>query len=273
LYYIYDFDLVLLVYSVSSSGGSPPSRGSSIAGEPKADGPQDTVEAHGSKGPTVGAAGGDGVPVPGAAIAAGVAVLEVVADDGSPAPEVLLEGDANVTVGEMATGDSAASSGPARGTSPSTVVADDDVVLEESGVILGHPMLRAPRDVSLDEVMGMARWALTQTQDVLRRESGGINDEWQCLLLWASILKEQTMTEKARAEARQHHLDVREELLNKLQVAINSHDRDSQKMLVDAKELYASAEAQANITIKQEEELDAYICAIVEQERAMDELE
>jgi hypothetical protein len=44
-------------------------------------------------------------------------------------------------------------------------------------------------------------------------ESGGIKDEQQCLLLWASIFKEWTMIEKARAEARQQHLDVREELL------------------------------------------------------------
>jgi hypothetical protein len=51
------------------------------------------------------------------------------------------------------------------------------------------------------------------------------------------------MTETARVEARQQHLDVREELLNRLQTAINSHDRDSQKMLADDKELYASAEA------------------------------
>jgi hypothetical protein len=32
----------------------------------------------------------------------------------------------------------------------------------EPEVILGHPTLRAPRDVSLDEAMGTARWALTQ---------------------------------------------------------------------------------------------------------------
>jgi hypothetical protein len=54
LYFIYDFDLVLLAYSVSSFGRSPPSRGSSITGAPKAGGPQDTIEAHGSKGLTVG---------------------------------------------------------------------------------------------------------------------------------------------------------------------------------------------------------------------------
>jgi hypothetical protein len=32
----------------------------------------------------------------------------------------------------------------------------------EPEVILGHPTLRAPRDVCLDEAMGMAHWALTQ---------------------------------------------------------------------------------------------------------------
>jgi hypothetical protein len=63
-------------------------------------------------------------------------------------------------------------------------------------------MLRAPGDVSLDEAMGMARWELTQAQNVLRWESGGIIDERRCLL-WASMLKEQTTTERVRAEARQ----------------------------------------------------------------------
>jgi hypothetical protein len=87
------------------------------------------------------------------------------------------------------------------------------------------------------------------------------------------MLKERTTIEKVRAEARQHHLDVREELLNRLQAAINSHDLDSQKMLADAKELYASAEARANSTIKQEEELVARVHAIVERQQVVDELE
>jgi hypothetical protein len=65
---------------------------------------------------------------------------------------------------------------------------------------------------------------------------------------------------------------VREELLNRLQTAINSHDHDSQKMLADAKELYASAEARANSTIKQEEELAARVRAIEQQERVVNEL-
>jgi hypothetical protein len=40
------------------------------------------------------------------------------------------------------------------------------------------------------------------------------------------------------------------ELLNRLQTAINNRDRSSHKTLVEAKELYASAEARANGTIK-----------------------
>jgi hypothetical protein len=77
LYYICDFDLVLLAYNVSSSGRSPPSRGASIARAPKADRPEETAEAHGSKGPTIGAASGDGIPVSGTAIAVGAAALKV----------------------------------------------------------------------------------------------------------------------------------------------------------------------------------------------------
>jgi hypothetical protein len=44
-------------------------------------------------------------------------------------------------------------------------------------------------------------------------------------------------------------------------------------MLADTKELYASAEAQANSTIKQEEELATHVRAIVERERVVDEQE
>jgi hypothetical protein len=64
------------------------------------------------------------------------------------------------------------------------------------------------------------------------------------------MLKERTTTERARAEARQQHLDVREELLNRMQTAINSRDCNSQQTLAEAKELYASVDAQANGTIK-----------------------
>jgi hypothetical protein len=66
---------------------------------------------------------------------------------------------------------------------------------------------------------------------------------------------------------------VREELLNKLQTAINSHDCDSQWMLVEAKELYASAEDRANDTIKLVKELVVRVHVIEEWECAVDELE
>jgi hypothetical protein len=73
--------------------------------------------------------------------------------------------------------------------------------------------------------------------------SGGIIDARRRLLLWASMLKERTMAERTRVEARQQHLDVREELLNRLQTIINNRVRNSQKTLAEAKELYTSAEA------------------------------
>jgi hypothetical protein len=87
------------------------------------------------------------------------------------------------------------------------------------------------------------------------------------------MLKERTTTERARVKASQQHLDVREELLNRLRATINSRNRDSQWILAEAKELYASVEAQANGTIKQAEELVVRVRAIEEQERAVDELE
>jgi hypothetical protein len=65
--------------------------------------------------------------------------------------------------------------------SSSTEAADDGDGVEPE-VILEHPMLMAPGDVSLDEAMGTAHWALTRAQNVLHRESGGIIDErWRLL--------------------------------------------------------------------------------------------
>jgi hypothetical protein len=87
--------------------------------------------------------------------------------------------------------------------------------------------------------------------------SGAIVDERRHLLQWASMLKERTT-----AEARQQHLDMRKEMLNRLQTAINSRDHDSQRMLAEAKELYTSAEARANGTIRQAEQLVVRVRAI-----------
>jgi hypothetical protein len=87
------------------------------------------------------------------------------------------------------------------------------------------------------------------------------------------MLMERTTVERARAEARQHHLDMREELLNRLHTTISNRDRDSQWILAEAKELHALAEARANGTIKQAEELSMRVRAIEEREQAVDELE
>jgi hypothetical protein len=85
----------------------------------------------------------------------------VTTGGGSSAHEVLLEGDTNITTEEVATSDPAGMTGPASGAFPSIAVADDDVAIEEPGVMLGHPTLRAPEDGCLDEAMGTTCWALT----------------------------------------------------------------------------------------------------------------
>jgi tRNA G26 N,N-dimethylase Trm1 len=50
---------------------------------------------------------------------------------------------------------------------------------------------------------------------VLRRERGDVDDEHQHVLLWASMLKDQTTSEKVREQARERHLNTREELLKR----------------------------------------------------------
>jgi hypothetical protein len=57
---------------------------------------------------------------------------------------------------------------------------------------------------------------------------------------------------------------VREELPNMVQTTINN--RDSQKTLAEAKELYALADARANDTTKQMEELVVLVHAVEERE-------
>jgi hypothetical protein len=86
----------------------------------------------------------------------------VIAGDGSP--ELAL--DMTVAVGTTATAligmsAGASSSRPQIGAASATVVADNNI-MEEPEVIHGHPLLRAPGDVSPDEAMGTAQWALNQ---------------------------------------------------------------------------------------------------------------
>jgi hypothetical protein len=143
------------------------------------------------------------------------ATAQVTSGGGSLATEVLPGGATNVTAKEVVTDDPVGLADPSGGTSFPTESANVGGTVEPE-VILGHPTLRAPGDLSLDEAIGTAHWAHTQAQNVLHRESGGIIDERQRLLQWASMLMERTTAERARAEARQQHLDVREELLNRL---------------------------------------------------------
>jgi hypothetical protein len=64
------------------------------------------------------------------------------------------------------------------------------------------------------------------------------------------MLKETMVAERAMAQARWHGFDLQVE-------AINQHDADSKRGLVDAQELYELAEARASAIIKQEEDLTA----------------
>jgi hypothetical protein len=108
---------------------------------------------------------------------------------------------------------------------------------------------------------------------VLNQERRDIDEERQRLLLWASMLKEQTTSEKARVQAREWHLNMREELLKRQRATINELDATSQEILSDANVLYARAKARVNTTIKREEELAMLICAVAEWEQAVEELE
>jgi hypothetical protein len=91
----------------------------------------------------------------------------------------------------------------------------DDNSVEEPEVIMGHPSLRVPGTVSLSEVMGTTHFALNQMHDVLHWESEDINEEWLRLLVWVSLLKQLTTSEKEKVEVRQKRLDVMEVLYNR----------------------------------------------------------
>jgi hypothetical protein len=82
-------------------------------------------------------------------------MTQAAAGSGSPAPDVLPGGATNVTTEEVTTDDPASLAGPSGGASLSIDTADDNGV--EPEVLLGHPMFRAPRDVTLDEAMRTAR--------------------------------------------------------------------------------------------------------------------
>jgi hypothetical protein len=180
--------------------------------------------------PATGATGSDARGAPGAGGAqdapGGAApqgsLTAAVDDDGVPVPDTTMaaEAMASPTTSGAAAGDPTASTGPAAGAPPSpprmaAVTAStgaDDNAIEEPEVIMGHSGLRVLGTVSLSEAMGTTYFALNQAHDVLCREREDINKEWLRLSVWVSLLKQQTTSEKEKAEARQKRLDMMEVL-------------------------------------------------------------
>jgi hypothetical protein len=167
----------------------------------------------------------------------------------SPSPEEVLAEKAMLvvcaTVPSSPLAAAEASSSAPGTTAPADAVADVVGGLE---VVMGHPTCHAPGDISLDGAVSTAFRALSQVQRALRWEDADLTDERRRLQLWATMLKETTITERAAARGRQRGFYLQAE-------AIEQCDADSRCALADAQELYAFAEARANIVIKQEEDL------------------
>jgi hypothetical protein len=155
---------------------------------------RDAIGGHDPKGSSAEVAcGNGGSPSLGTTTAGGATTSEVMASDGPSAPEVgpevetMVIGETAIPVvtHEMVARDVVVSFDPTIGTSssrPQKAAASglanvDDDVMGEPEIILGHPSLIALGNISVDDVVGMAHWALTQAQEMLYREQGSINDE------------------------------------------------------------------------------------------------
>jgi hypothetical protein len=119
----------------------------------------------------------------------------------------------------------AAASSSALGTAAPADAAADAV--GETEVAMGHPTYHALGDISLHGAVSTALRALSQVQRVLCREDGDLIDKRQRLQLWASMLKETMVTERAEARGRQRGFDLQAE-------AIELRDADSRRALADA---------------------------------------
>jgi hypothetical protein len=163
-----------------------------------------------------------------------------------------------LAISGVATHDLATLTGSVAGAPPSTPhmvaattsTSTDDNAIKEPEVIMGHPGLRMPGTVSLSEAMGTTHFVLNQAHDVLRRETEDINEERIYLSVWVSMLKQRTASEKEKAEERRKYLNVMEVMYRRRQAVADKLDPQTQKLLHDAKELYAMAEARVNATIK-----------------------
>jgi hypothetical protein len=165
--------------------------------------------------------------------------VEVLAEEVTPVERTAIPSSplAAATTSSLALGTAA----------PADAAAD---AVGETEVVMGHPTYHAPGDISLDGALSTALRALSQVQRVLRREDGDHIDERRRLQLWASMLKETTVTQRAEAWGRQRGFDLQAE-------AIELRDTDSRRALADAQELYASAEVRTAVVIKHEEDLAA----------------
>jgi hypothetical protein len=105
-------------------------------------------------------AANDGPPAP-------EAVPETVASDGSPAPEVIPEMVTEVEETMGATTVVAPSPPHETATGGPTASSDPADVAGELEVVMGQATFHAPGDVSLDEAVSTASWALSQVQRVL----------------------------------------------------------------------------------------------------------
>jgi hypothetical protein len=256
-------------FSFSSSRPPPVPRAPSVATVASSVAP-----AAGAAAPTVAA---DPVPelVAGGTPQTPKGVPEDVSESPADAPEMVLSPSPVEVLAEEATSvmrtavpssplAATAASPSALGTATPADAAADAV--GEPEVVMGHPTSHAPGDIFLDGVVSTALRALSQVQCVLHREDGDLTDERRCLQLWASLLKETMVTERAEAWGRQRGFDLQAE-------AIELRDVDSRRSLTDAQELYASTEARAAVVIKQEEDLAARTCQVNQRAREVEELE
>jgi hypothetical protein len=93
-------------------------------------------------------------------------------------------------------------------------------------------------------------FVLQQVWDVFLLEQKNLDNEQVCLLMWGSMLKKQTASEKQKPAATREWLDEKQSLLVQEEITNSELDAKAWKLMEGAKELYAQAEAHADTTIK-----------------------
>jgi hypothetical protein len=112
-----------------------------------------------------------------------------------------------------------------------TLAAIGDDAPEEPEVIMGHLNLGALRQVSIPEAVDMTLFALQQARDVFLREQKNLDNERVCLLMWGSMLKKWTASEKQKAAATREWLDEKQSLLVKEEISIGELNVQAWKLM------------------------------------------